>query len=197
MFKIKQAILVEGNYDKIKLSQLVDATIIVLDGFMIYKNYKMQNMIKQLADTCGVIIFTDSDMAGFRIRTFLKNILMGKNVLHAYIPDVKGKEKRKAKPSKEGFLGVEGVSDEVIISSLKDALGGDIIEQSDNTRKLVTKADLFADGFSGNANSAIYRQRLSDVLKLPRRISSNMLIDVINRLYTYQEYKMIVKSIKF
>lgn len=197
MFTIKQAILVEGNYDKIKLSQLVDATIVVLDGFMIYKNYKMQNMIKQLADTCGVIIFTDSDMAGFRIRTFLKNILAGKNVFDAYIPDIKGKEKRKSKPSKEGFLGVEGVSDDIIIQSLKDALGGEFSSQIDENRKLVTKTDLFTDGLSGGTNSAIYRERLTDVLKLPRRISANMLVDVINRLYTYDEYKRIVESIKF
>ncbi len=197
MLKIKQAILVEGNYDKIKLSQIVDATIVVLDGFMIYKNVKMQNMIKQLADTCGVIVFTDSDMAGFRIRTFLKNILSGKNVLHAYIPDIVGKEKRKSKPSKEGFLGVEGVSDDIIIQSLKDAIGGEFLQQPEEIRHLVTKTDLFTDGFSGGTNSAIYRERLTDVLKLPRRISANMLIDVINSLYTYEEYKKIVKSIKF
>ena len=197
MLKIKQAILVEGNYDKIKLSQIVDATIVVLDGFMVYKNTKMQNMIKQLADTCGVIVFTDSDMAGFRIRTFLKNILSGKNVLHAYIPDIQGKEKRKSKPSKEGFLGVEGVSDDIIIQSLKDALGCEFSEQHEENRRLVTKTDLFIDGFSGGTNSAIYRERLTDVLKLPRRISANMLIDVINSLYTYDEYKKIVNSVKF
>lgn len=196
MLKIKQAIIVEGNYDKIKLNQIVDATIVVVDGFMIYKNKKMQDMIKRLADATGVVIFTDSDMAGFRIRTFLKNILNGKKVYHAYIPDIIGKEKRKEKPSKEGFLGVEGVSDDIIVKSLKDALKDDFEVKNDN-RRLVTKTDLFVDGFSGGENSAIYRQRLTDVLKLPHRISANMLIDVINKLYTYEEYKMIVSSIKF
>ena len=196
MLKIKQAIIVEGNYDKIKLDQIVDATIVVVDGFMIYKNKKMQDMIKRLADASGVVIFTDSDMAGFRIRTFLKNILNGKKVYHAYIPDIIGKEKRKDKPSKEGFLGVEGVSDDIIVKSLKDALKDDFEVKNDN-RRLVTKTDLFVDGFSGGENSAIYRQRLTDVLKLPHRISANMLIDVINKLYTYEEYKMIVSSVKF
>ena len=197
MLNIKQAIIVEGNYDKIKLSGIVDTTIVVVDGFMIYKNIKMQNMIKQLADKVGVIIFTDSDMAGFRIRTFLKNILEGKKVYHAYIPDIKGKEKRKDKPSKEGFLGVEGVSDDIIIKSLSDALKGDFDVKSDNDKRKVTKTDLFIDGFSGGTNSALYRERLTDVLKLPKRISANMLLDVINNLYTYEEYKLIVSSVKF
>lgn len=120
MVKINEAIAVEGNYDKIKLSQLVDTTIVVLDGFMIYKDKPKQNMLKKLADKCGLIIFTDSDAAVFRIRTYLKNVLAGKNVKHAYIPDVKGKEKRKSKPSKEGFLGVEGMSDEIILKALAE-----------------------------------------------------------------------------
>ena len=155
----------------------------------------MQDMLKKLADTCGVIVFTDSDMAGFRIRTYLKNILKGKEVYHAYIPDIPGKEKRKAQPSKEGFLGVEGMTDEVIIKSLSDALGG-LDEHTASDRKLVTKTDLFADGFSGGANSAENRQRLIKILDLPHRISANMLLDVINSLYTYDEYKRIVDTIK-
>ena len=196
MLKLKQAIAVEGNYDKIKLTQLVDATVVVLDGFMIYKNKKMQDMLKRLADTCGVIVFTDSDMAGFRIRTYLKNILKGKEVYHAYIPDVPGKEKRKAQPSKEGFLGVEGMSDEVILKALSDALGGLEGAEDASDKRLVTKTDLFADGFSGGANSAENRQKLIKILDLPHRISANMLLDVINSLYSYEEYKCIVSSIK-
>ncbi len=196
MLKLKQAIVVEGNYDKIKLSQLVDATIVVVDGFMIYKNKKMQDMLKRLADTCGVIVFTDSDMAGFRIRTYLKNILKGKEVYHAYIPDVPGKEKRKAQPSKEGILGVEGMSDEVILKALSGALGGLDGVEDVSDKRLVTKTDLFADGFSGGANSAENRQKLIKILDLPHRISANMLLDVINSLYSYEEYKCIDNSIK-
>ena len=195
MLKLKQSIAVEGTYDKIKLSQIVDATIVVLDGYMIYKNKKLQDMLKKLADTCGVIVFTDSDMAGFRIRTYLKNILKGKEVYHAYIPDIPGKEKRKAQPSKEGFLGVEGMSDEVILKSQSDALGG-IESHIDEDKRKVTKTDLFADGFSGGTNSAVNRQRLIKILDLPHRISANMLLDVINSLYSYDEYKRIVTSIK-
>ena len=193
MIKIKEAIAVEGNYDKIKLSQLVDATIVVLDGFMIYKDTKKQNMLKMLADKCGLIIFTDSDMAGFRIRTFLKNILNGKNVKHAYIPDIKGKEKRKSAPSKEGFLGVEGMTDEVILKSLGDAVS--VIEDVSD-KKIVTKTDLFADGLSGGTNSSMYRENLTKTLGLPKRISANMLLEVINSLYTYDEYKKIIEAIK-
>lgn len=197
MIKINEAIAVEGNYDKIKLSQLVDTTIVVLDGFMIYKDKPKQNMLKKLADKCGLIIFTDSDAAGFRIRTYLKNVLAGKNVKHAYIPDIKGKEKRKAKPSKEGFLGVEGMSDEIILKALAEVSSA--AEKSDisaEMTKRVTKADLFADGFSGGANSHDARKQLTKILGLPSRISANMLIDVINSLYTYDEYKMIVDAVK-
>lgn len=196
MIKINEAIAVEGNYDKIKLSQLVDTTIVVLDGFMIYKDKPKQNMLKMLADKCGLIILTDSDAAGFRIRTYLKNILSGRNVKHAYIPDIKGKEKRKAKPSKEGFLGVEGMSDDVILKALaevsSEAQKSDI--SAEMTRK-VTKADLFADGFSGGENSHEARRRLTRILGLPARISANMLLDVINSLYTYDEYKLIAKAV--
>ncbi len=196
MFKIKEAIAVEGNYDKIKLSQIVDTTIVVLDGFMIYKDTAKQNMLKMLADKCGLIIFTDSDVAGFRIRTFLKNILAGKNVKHAYIPDIKGKEKRKSAPSKEGFLGVEGMDDEIIIKSLKEAVS--VIDYNDcmTQKQLVTKKDLFVDGLSGGKDSAKYRERLTKSLGLPKHISANMLLDVINSLYDYNEYKLIINAVK-
>ena len=202
MIKINEAIIVEGNYDKIKLSQLFDTTIVVLDGYMIYKDKSRQEMIKMLADKCGVIIFTDSDMAGFRIRTFLKNILNGKNVKHAYIPDIQGKEKRKAKPSKEGMLGVEGMSDDIIIEAIRKALHVKELENDDKSREIeenkrkVTKTDLFADGFSGGANSSQNRLKLTKLLGLPRRISPNMLIDVINSVYTFDEYKRIVLAVK-
>ena len=196
MLKIKEAIAVEGNYDKIKLSQLVDTTIVVLDGFMIYKDTAKQNMLKMLADKCGLIIFTDSDVAGFRIRTFLKNILAGRNVKHAYIPDIKGKEKRKSAPSKEGFLGVEGMDDEIIIKSLKEAVSVVDYNDSQPQKQLVTKKDLFIDGLSGGKDSVMYRERLTKTLGLPRRISANMLLDVINSLYDYDEYKLIINAVK-
>ena len=199
MIKLDEAIIVEGNYDKIKLSQIYDATIVVTDGYMIYKDKSRQNMIKMLADKCGVIVFTDSDMAGFRIRTFLKNILTGKKVFHAYIPDIYGKEKRKAKASKEGMLGVEGMSDAIIIEAIETALSykkeEKALSKADFSQK-VTKTDLFSDGLSGGKNSSEYRLALTKLLGLPARISANMLLDVINSLYSYEEYKKIISAVK-
>ncbi len=190
MLKIKEAIVVEGNYDKIKLSGIVDATIVVTDGFMIFKNKKLMNMLSSLADKNGIIIFTDSDRAGFQIRNYIKNVLKGKNVKHAYIPDVKGKEKRKDKPSKEGFLGVEGISDEIIIEALKSASA---TEDSTNSNvRLITKADLCIDGLSGSADSHIKRTAFLKKLGLPQRMSSNMMLDVLNSIYGYDEYKKLL-----
>ena len=191
MIKIKEAIVVEGNYDKIKLSQIVDTTIVVTDGFMIFKNKSMMNMIGKLADECGVIVFTDSDRAGFQIRNYIKNSLHGKNIKHAYIPDIIGKEKRKDKPSKEGFLGVEGVSDEVILSALKDCITP--INDSVCTKK-ITKSDLCKLGLSGGADSHIKRTNLLKKLNLPVRLSTNAMLDVLNASYTYEKLAEILNE---
>ncbi|MBE7052171.1 MAG: DUF4093 domain-containing protein [Ruminococcaceae bacterium] len=190
MLKIKEAIVVEGNYDKIKLSRLVDTTIVVTDGFMIFKNKAMMRMLSTLADKNGIIIFTDSDRAGFQIRNYIKNVLKGKNVKHAYIPDIAGKEKRKDKPSKEGFLGVEGVSDDIILSALKNAASVD--ESASDEVRLITKADLCADGFSGGADSHTKRTAFLKKLGLPARMSSNMMLDCLNAIYGYDEYKKLI-----
>lgn len=192
MLKIKEAIVVEGNYDKIKLSSLVDTTIIVTDGFMIYKNKAMMNTISNLADKCGVIIFTDSDRAGFQIRNYIKNSLNGKNIKHAYIPDIKGKEKRKDKPSKEGFLGVEGISDDIILEALKDCITKDETPE----KRMITKTDLCVLGLSGGKDSHNNRLSLLRKLKLPSRLSANAMLDVLNKLYTYDEFINIVKNLK-
>ena len=190
MLKIKEAIVVEGNYDKIKLSRLVDTTIIVTDGFMIFKNKDIMNMISALADKCGVVVFTDSDRAGFQIRNHIKNVLHGKNVKHAYIPDIKGKEKRKDKPSKEGFLGVEGISDEIILNALKDSVTP--VEQNDGRK--ISKADLCLLGLSGGADSHSRRTLLLKKIGLPKRLSANAMLDVINTLYSYEEFAEICKK---
>ncbi len=196
MLKINEAIVVEGTYDKIKLDSVVDATVVITDGFMIFKDRQRCELIKKLADKKGVIIFTDSDAAGFKIRNYLKNILRGKNVKHAYIPDIKGKEKRKEKPSKEGFLGVEGISNEVIEKALKDANATFDVQNGSTCKKNVTKADLYKDGFSGLKDSFERRVALARYLNLPKRISANMLLEVINTLYGYDEYRKIVNKIK-
>jgi len=192
MLSIKEVIIVEGNYDKAKLSTLVDATIVVTDGFMIFKDKSKCEMLKKLAKEHGAIIFTDSDGAGFKIRNYLKNILRGFNIKHAYIPDIKGKEKRKNHSSKEGFLGVEGVSDDVILTALENA-GYELGAESQ--KKKVTKTDFYSDGLCGADNSNEKREELKKILKLPKHLSANMLLDVLNRLYTYEEYKQFISKI--
>jgi len=170
----------------------VDATIVVTDGFMIYKDKKKSEMLKNLAKKNGAIIFTDSDSAGFKIRNYLKNILKGTNVRHAYIPDIKGREKRKNHHSKEGFLGVEGVSDQIIIKALEDA--GFECPKEDKGPK-ITKTDFFDDGFTGAPDSSLKRDILKKELNLPGHLSANMLIEVLNNLYGYDEYKNIVEKL--
>lgn len=192
MLKIKEAIVVEGNYDKIKLSQLVDTTIVVTDGFMIFKNKPMMKMIGTLADKCGVIVFTDSDRAGFQIRNHIKNSLHGKNIKHAYIPDIKGKEKRKDKASKEGFLGVEGIDDGIILNALKDC----ITPIEDNPcEKKITKSDLCTYGLSGGSGSHERRTKLLKYLNLPARMSANAMLEVLNSVYGYDEFLCIIEKI--
>lgn len=186
MLHIKEVIVVEGKYDKIKLSQITDAAIICTDGFQIYKNERMISFLKKMAEECGVILFTDSDSAGFRIRNFIKNKLSGSPIKHAYIPDCVGKEKRKAKPSKQGLLGVEGVSDEMI----RDALlrcGATVIDCNSEEKKVLdseamNKTDFFYLGLSGGKNSKEKRNALLERLKLPSHMSANTLLDVLNSM---------------
>ncbi len=192
MKKIKEVIIVEGNYDKSKLLTLVDATIVVTDGFLIFKDRKKCDMIKKLAQRDGAIIFTDSDSAGFKIRNYLKNVLRDYVVKHAYIPDIIGKEKRKNHSSKEGFLGVEGVGDDIILKALEEA-GYEEIHS--DTQKLVTKTDFFRDGLTGSDDSNQKREMLKKHLGLPKHLSANMMIDVINRIYGYDEYEKIIKEL--
>ncbi len=192
MLKIKEVIIVEGSYDKSKLSSLVDTTIVVTDGFLIFKDKKKCAMIKALAEKNGAIIFTDSDSAGFKIRNYLKNILADCKVRHAYIPDIKGKEKRKNHHSKEGFLGVEGVSDEIILKALENA-GFDLC--SEKEAKKITKTDFYYDGLTGNPDSAERREQLKKKLNLPKHLSANMLLEVLNRLYGYEVYKKTVTEL--
>ena len=190
--KIKEAIIVEGTYDKIKLSQLFDTTIVTTDGFGIYKNTDKVNLIKKLAQKDGIIVLTDSDSAGFQIRNYIKNFVKQGVVKHAYIPDVEGKEKRKTKPSKEGFLGVEGINDDIILNAIEKCS-----VHIDEDKKKITKSDLFSDGLSGGEESKKLRMYLTKNLELPKRMSSNMLLDVLNSLYTYEQYKEIISKMRW
>ena len=197
MIKINEVIVVEGKSDKIKLERLVDAVIIETGGFRIFKDTELRNMLRDLAEKRGLIILTDSDSAGFAIRNAIIGSVDSKYIKNAYISEVKGKERRKRNPSKEGLLGVEGVSDEDIFEALRRAgvnLSKNCTEKSENTRK-ITKTDLFEDGFTGSADSSERRKKLEQRLNLPTHLSTNKLLEVLNVLLTYEEYKHLTKSI--
>lgn len=196
MHTIKEAVIVEGNYDKIKLSGFLDGIIITTHGFAVYTNDDFVKTIQELAKKTGIVIFTDSDSAGMRIRNFIKQKITDGEVKHAYIPDIRGKERRKREASKEGLLGVEGMTEEIIIKALRDA-GCEIDDEvSDAKTSQITKADLYMLGLSGGSESSELRRKLSAEINIPARISANMLLDVLNRLYTYDELVEIVQRIK-
>lgn len=191
MMKVGPVILVEGKYDKIKLSQIFDATILTTDGFGIFKQKDKLALLRRLAETRGLLIFTDPDGAGFVIRNYLKGAVPKEKLFHAYIPDLYGKEKRKAKGSKEGKLGVEGVPDDVIIRAVEasGALQGSVPAQSG-----ITKADLYELGLSGSAGSTQRRLRLLKELQLPQQLSSNALLDVLNCIIDLESLTAMVES---
>lgn len=194
MIKINEAVIVEGKYDKIKLSGILDTIIIETDGFAIFKDKEKQKMIRFLAEKRGLVILTDSDSAGFKIRSFIKGITKCENVKNVYIPDVYGKEKRKTEFSKEGKLGVEGMKAQVIIDGLKKA--GVICDEDDKkTSREITHTDFFEDGISGGENSSRTRKALARELELPERISSSSLLKIINSYMTYEEYKNSIEKI--
>lgn len=188
MVKIKQAIVVEGKYDQNTLSQLVDATIFQTRGFGVMHDKALLELLRKAARTTGLIIFTDSDGAGFVIRNFLKGALPKEGVLHAYIPDIPGKEKRKRAPGKEGLLGVEGMTKEILLSALENAgadLGGEAEKRPGDT---ITKFDLYTAGLSGKPDSASKRAAFLEKLRFPAHMSANALLDALNLLYTREEF---------
>lgn len=188
MVKIKQAIVVEGKYDQNTLSQLVDATIFQTRGFGVMHDKALLELLRKAAKTTGLIIFTDSDGAGFVIRNFLKGALPKEGVLHAYIPDIPGKEKRKRAPGKEGLLGVEGMTKEILLSALENAgadLGGEAEKRPGDT---ITKFDLYTAGLSGRPDSAAKRAAFLEKLRFPAHMSANALLDALNLLYTRDEF---------
>ena len=195
MIKTDRVIIVEGRYDKIKLSSVIDGIIIETDGFGIFNNKEKQRLIRRLAETKGLLILTDSDSAGFKIRSFIRGIVPAEQIKHAYIPDIFGKEKRKSEPSKEGKLGVEGVNIQVIIDALEKA--GVLCEETEKTQhREITKLDLYEDGLSGKPDSDALRKKLLKHLDLPERLTSNALVQILNTFLTYEEYKKAVEEIK-
>jgi len=183
MIRIKEAILVEGRYDVNTICQIVDTIVLETGGFRIFNNKEGLGLLERIARTRGLIVLTDSDGAGFVIRNYIKGALPPGSVKQAYIPDIKGKERRKRRGSKEGKLGVEGMRPEVIEEALRRA-GAVFLEGEADTAQpaaqAVTKADLFAWGISGGEESAMRRKRLLRALKLPEHMSSKALMEFIN-----------------
>ena len=179
MIHIDGAIVVEGKYDKIKLSRMVDCPIITTGGFGVFKSDETKALLRWYAEHGGIIILTDSDSAGFRIRGYIKGIVNSGEVKSAYIPDIFGKEKRKQKPSAEGKLGVEGVSEQVIAERAED-------------RRKITRTDLYDDGLFGGGDASKKRAELLKRLGLPERLSVSGLLDVLNSSMSFEEYKKAV-----
>ena len=186
MVKIREAIVVEGRYDKNTLSQVVDAPIFETNGFGIRKDKARMDLLRRVAEQRGLIVFTDSDGAGFVIRNFLKGAIPAKYLKHAYIPDSPGKERRKSAPGKEGKLGVEGMTPEILLACLKRA-GATILGEDTPTEQPITKQDLFDLGLSGGANASEKRKKLMKKLALPEHLSPNGLLQALSLLYTREE----------
>ena len=194
MLKLKEAVVVEGKYDKIKLSSILDATIIETDGFRIFSDDKSIEMLRVLAKKCGLVIITDSDFAGFRIRNYLKNKITEGCITNVYLPDVLGKEKRKARPSKEGLLGLEGLKQEDILSALERAGITDSVNTPAPAER-ITKLDLYTLGLSGGRNSSKKRAEVLKALNLPSHLSANSLPDVLSSIISKDEFYKLVNSL--
>ena len=193
--KIKETIIVEGKYDKIRLSPLFDANIIELGGFRIYNNKDRLALIRRIAEKNGIIILTDSDSAGFRLRHYLSSAVPKERITNVFIPDVSGKEKRKAKPGKENLIGVEGMKTEVLLDAFRKA--GISVDGGGSERKTpLTKAYLFELGLSGKENSAELRRKLCEYFSLPKMLSANSLAEILPILTDEAEPLSAIEKIK-
>lgn len=186
MIKLSQAVIVEGKYDKIRLENIIDATIITTNGFGVFKDKDKCNLIKLLAEKCGIIILTDSDYAGQMIRKHIEKIVPKEQFTSVYLPTILGKEKRKIAPSAQGVLGVEGTDDSVILEALTRV--GITGEKTEKTGRKITKTDLFNVGVSGVVGSKEKRASLCLFLNLPDTLPANSLLDVLNSLYGYNDF---------
>lgn len=195
MHKIKEAIVVEGRYDKNTLSQIVDATIFETNGFGIFKDAQKMELLRRVAEKRGLIVFTDSDGAGFVIRNRIKSCIPAQYLKHAYIPDIFGKERRKATPGKEGKLGVEGMTREVIFDALRGS-GATIEGENVSVITSITKQDMMELGLSGGKDSAARRQALLKKLNMPEHMSANALLQALNVLYSLDELTAIVEHLE-
>ena len=195
MVKIQEAIVVEGRYDKNTLSQIVDAPILETSGFGIFQDKAKMDMLRAVAQKRGLIVFTDADGAGLVIRNHIKSAIDGKYLKHAYIPEVFGKEKRKAAPGKEGKLGVEGMKLDVIVESLRRA-GATFLGEDTPTAGSITKQDFVEFGLSGGKNSAFIREKLAEKFGFPRNMSANALLQAVNLLCTVDQLRTFVEALE-
>ncbi len=186
MITLKQCVIVEGKYDQQKLKGLVDATILSTNGFRIFQDREKRLLIKRLAAENGLIILTDSDSAGFLIRNHIKGLVPPEQVTHLYIPEILGKEKRKATPSKEGLLGVEGMDDTLLLELFRKS--GIDAEQADPNARKITKYDLYEMKLSGNPDSSLYRKALLQQLNLPQYITANALLQLLNATMDFDRF---------
>lgn len=185
MIKIQQAVIVEGKYDKIKLSNILDALIIETNGFQIFKDKEKKNFIKRLADERGIIVLTDSDHSGFQIRNFVSMGIDKSKIHHVYIPDIYGKERRKTEPSKEGKLGVEGIDDDILINLFNSLNIKYSLEENSDA---VTNFDLYNAGISGTPDAKKNKKVFLKKLNLPEFLSTNSLLSYINSSMTKEEF---------
>ena len=195
MVKVREAIVVEGRYDKNTLSQVVDAAIFETSGFGIMKNADQLALLRRVAKSRGLIIFTDSDGAGFVIRNFLKSAIDGAYLKHAYIPDIPGKEKRKSAPGKEGKLGVEGMRPDIIVEALRRA-GATIEGETEKKTGGLTKQDMMELGLSGGKDSSLLRKKLLSRLELPEHMSSNAMLQALDILFTRQQLQQHILALE-
>ena len=195
MVKIKEAIVVEGRYDKNTLSQILDATILETSGFGIFKNKEQMALLRRVAEVRGLIVFTDADGAGFVIRNHIKSAIPNQYLKHAYTPDILGKERRKSAPGKEGKLGVEGMTRDVILESLRRAGATFEGETAEKTAGEITKADLMDLGLYGPGSNE-RRGALIRKLRFPEKISTNGFLQAVNLLYTKNELTTIVEKME-
>ena len=186
--ELQEAVIVEGRYDRIRLSEIIASPVIDTGGFRVFKDKEKQALIRQIAERRGVLIMTDVDSAGFVIRSFLRGIVPTDRIRHAYIPTVKGKESRKSAPSKEGKLGVEGIDADALIEAIRKS-GAHIIGEDKEADGKITKNDFYEYGLSGREDSAIFRKRILNDLGMPEYLTANAMISALNCLFTKEEFE--------
>ena len=191
LIKLKSLVIVEGKYDKITLENIIDATIVTTNGFGIYKDESRRMLIKRLCEKNGVVIITDSDSAGAQIRSYIKSFCNTEKIVNVYLPQIKGKEKRKSQPSKQGFLGLEGMDKNTVIKALERS--GIFTGETDNKEK-ISKSDLYVVGLCGGENSRLLRNDFSKFAGLPEGLSSNSFFDALNSIFTREEFLTEVKK---